>query len=1042
MAIDGVKPTGTPGGTVPLKKDDSGQVRNWGMTGAIREEGCKGGEAVSETPLRAYGLLENEKVASSSSEATPAESAAAAAEPKPTKDKIDKNTSLRVNAVLNAAAIASGQISGTDAAFEQQLDKAAEPPAPPPPKPKKKKKGCAKVVGAVVDAVTGIVKGIVKFVKAAIAATISIIKSSIKMAMALAKGDLKGAAEEFKAGLKEVWKHTKEALKGLGEVITSAISLLEATVPGFKLVTDFMKSSIGQKIIMALGILAMIPPLTAVLGPVMLAIALYQGAQMVGQGLQNGNLKMAAMGILTVAASVVGLRGAVGGASAAATSTAQKTLNIASNSLKAVDAASRGDWKGAIMAGASAGAAAGGSATAQQVANVATKGVAAVEAAKNKDWLAVAAAGAAVGAAGLALASMETDDSKPKNWVSQKYDDAKKWVGEKLDAFADSAVGKVVLAPVNWVKAGLDKGDQYLFGTKLPDGTREPDGLVTKAGEWWNENVQKPVANAFAPVKTALSDVSKDIDKGVADLKDPLVKGASAVDKAAYGADGKSGAFGAIKDGVTKGFDPLKDAAEKGSAAVRDGVADLSQKAADAIGAEPKAPVVAGGPSADGPAAPPPLGTPDQAADAVAGPEEEPGALAKAWNWMTGKAAVAQTNAQNIAGKVEAVTQDVNKVQNDVAAKLAEINKAHDTFMAGVETVRAVGDGDAKRALRAGGTVLGATGYADLGTGMQTLANRIDDAERLEKAIKEEDLATGLEAIGNFTGLQDIAATGQKINQAKRVAAAAESGNTANLIYEAGRLVESKETVDLANRLAAAEAAERSMEAGDTASALGYLGQATGSKAIGATGETLRDAQNAKLYAEQGQYGNALGSLGRAAGNKNMQDLGGRVDSAEVAANNLQGKDRYGNKLDAADATASFLTNAGLATNSKQLQTGGRITNKANAANKAINRGDQSAANRAAAEIMTDLDREQAQVNLNKKAEELDERIRLASLLGAAADEGRVGDLVEGVAATQGMKAQQLDVSKDAKDFEAKAQKFGKNLTSAEKLGKKLTGQG
>lgn len=1039
MPIDGVKPTHP--GTAPLPAKESEGIRNWGMTGAIREEGWKGGEAVEEAPLRAYGMVEKEKGAPETTDAAATEPVARPADPRPTKDKIDKHTAMRVGAVLNAAAVANGQISGLDAAFEQHLDKAAEPPAPPPPPPpkKKKKKGCAKVVDKVVGAVTGIVKGIVKAVKAAIAATISIIKTQIKMAAALARGDFKGAMEEAKAGFKEAWGHTKEMLKGLGEVITNSISLLEATVPGFKLVTDFMKSSIGQKLIMALGILAMIPPLTAVLGPVMLCIALYQGAQMLGAGLQNGNFKMAAMGLLTVASSVVGLRGVTGSATAAANATAQKTLNIASGTIKAVDAIERGDIKGAIMAGASAGAAAGGSATAQQVANLATKGVAAVEAAKKKDWLAVAAAGAAVGAAGLALASMETDDSKPKSWISQKYDSAKKWVGEKLDAFADSSVGKVVLAPVNLVKTGLDKTDQFLFGTKLPDGTREPDGLVTKAGEWWKENVQQPVAKAFSPAKEALSGLSKDIDKGVGDLKDPLDKGAAAMDEAAYGKDGNTGAFGTIKSGISKGFDPIKDAADKGSAAVRDGVADLSKRATDAIGPEPKAPVAAGGPAVAGPAGPPPLGNP-HAAPAAA--QEEPGALAKAWNWLSGKADAAQTNAQNIAGKVDAVVQDANKVQTDISARLAEIDKAHDTFMAGVETVRAVADGDGKRALRAGGAVLGAVGYQDLGAGMQTLAGKIDEAERTKKAIEDGDVAAGLEAIGSFAGLQDVAATGQKINQARRVVAAAESGNTADFVIQAGQFVDSQNTKDIGNKLAALDAAERALENDDFSGALGYLGQATGSKAIGATGETLRDAENAKAYTEQGQYGNALNSLGRATGNKDVQDLGTRVDSAEVAARNVQGKDRHGNSLEAEDAAAAFLTNTGQATGSKQLQTGGRLVTNASATKRAINRGDQSAANRAAAQMMTDLERKQAEENLNKKAEELDERMRLSYELGSAAEDGRIGDLVDGAGATQGLKAQQIEASKDAKDFEERAQKFGQTLSSAETLGKKLTGKG
>lgn len=1037
MPVDGVKPAGTS----PLPPSQSEGIRNWGMTGAIREEGWKGGEAVEEAPLRAYGLLEKEKGSPEGALPASADPAAPPAEPKPTRDKIDKHTALRVNAVLNAAAIASGQISGVDAAFEQHLDKAAEPPPPPPPPPpKKKKKGCGAIVDKVVGAVTGIVKGIVKAVKAAIAATISIIKTQIKMAAALARGDVKGAMEEAKAGLKEAWGHTKEMLKGLGEVVTNGISLLEATVPGFKLVTDFMKSSIGQKLIMALGILAMIPPLTAVLGPVMLCIALYQGTQMVGAGLQNGDFKMAAMGLLTVASSMVGLRGATGGAGAAANATAQKTLNIASNTLKAVDAAERGDWKGAIMAGASAGAAAGSSATAQQVANLATKGVAAVEAAKKKDWMAVAAAGAAVGAAGLALASMDTDDSKPKSWISQKYDDAKKWVGEKLDAFADSAVGKVVLAPVNWVKSGLDRTDQFLFGTRLADGTRDGDGLVTKVGEWWKENVQQPVAKAFSPAREALSEVSREIDEGVAKLKQPLESGAGSLDKAAYGPDGKSGVFGALKSGVSKAFEPLENAAERGSAAIRDGVADLSKRAADALGTEPEVPAAKGGPAAVQAAAPAPLGNPEAAAGASS--KETPGMLARAWNWIAGKAQAAQTNAQNIAGKVDAVAQDVKQVQTDLADRLAEINKAHDTFMAGVEAVRAVSDGDARRALRAGGTALGAVGYQDLGTGMQDLANRLDDAERTRRAIEEGDAATGLEAIGNFAGLEDVAAAGRKLNQAKRVAEAAESGNTAEFLYQAGQFVESENARDAANRLAALEAAQRALKNDDLAGAMGLLGQATGSKALGAAGETLRDAENARLYAEQGQYGNALASLGRAAGDKGIQDLGGKIDSAEAAARNLQGKDRYGNELEAEDAAAAFLANMGQATGSKQLQTGSRLVSNAGAVRRAMNRGDQAAANRAAARMMTDLERKQAQENLQRKADELDERLRLATALGSAAEDGRLGDLVDGIGETQGLKAQQLEASADARAFEAQAKKVGRSLTAAEKLGRKLTGKG
>jgi hypothetical protein len=107
-----------------------------------------------------------------------------------------------------------------------------------------------------------------------------------------------------------------------------------------------------------------------------------------------------------------------------------------------------------------------------------------------------------------------------------------------------------------------------------------------------------------------------------------------------------------------------------------------------------------------------------------------------------------------------------------------------------------------------------------------------------------------------------------------------------------------------------------------------------------------------------------------------------------------------------------------------------------------MNRGDQLAANRAAADIMTDLEREQAKANLNKKADELDERMRLSYALGGAAEDGNLGELVDGVGATQGLKAQQIEAGKDAKEFEAKAQKFGQNLTSVEKLGKRITGKG
>ncbi|MBM3274575.1 MAG: hypothetical protein FJZ00_05460, partial [Candidatus Sericytochromatia bacterium] len=536
MAMDANRPVGGPS-TEPL-------MRRWDMTSAIRETGWGGGGAVQEDQLRAFGMVEREVVAAIGADleaAGKAEAAPAA----PKGDEVSRTTMELASTVINAA-------------------KKSEEPAPPPPPPapppqvkKKKKKGCLKkVVGAVksffrdpIGTIKKAVKAVVKFVvdtvkkaaaclKKILVATFNLIKNAIlviysyykmiakavfnviktglEVAGKLLTGDFKGAWqaakdgvkntwEALKADAKELWKNTVEMIKNIGEIILESIKLAELIVPGFKQVTDFLKSKYGMYVMIALGVLAMIPPLTAVLGPIMLAVALYQGAMMMGQGFKNGDWKMAAMGIVTVASSLVGL-GALGRMSAQTAQTVQRGLNIASGSVKGAVAVSNGDWKGAILAGASVAGAASGSAMAQTVTNVATKGFAVEEAVRKKDWVAAAAGIVAVGAATVALASVAVapgEDGKP-TWLGEKLQGAKAWVGKQWESFKQTAVGQAIMKGVDWVKARVDDVDQYLFGSKV-DGVRQQDGLVHKITGSYKKYVQDPVAKAFQPVKDALS---------------------------------------------------------------------------------------------------------------------------------------------------------------------------------------------------------------------------------------------------------------------------------------------------------------------------------------------------------------------------------------------------------------------------------------------------------------------------------------------------------------------------------------------------------
>jgi hypothetical protein len=952
--------------------------------------------------------------------------------------------------------------------------------------------GCG-VIKAIVKAVTSVVRAVVNVVKKAVSAVVNIVKATVSLvknvalatvavfktiakvtltiaqtalrvgyylatlrfgsALNAAKEGVKKAWEETKEGASEVWKHTKAALKDVGTIIMEGIKLAEATIPGFKLVTDFMKTELGQKILMALAILSMIPPLT-VIAPVMMAIALYQGAQMLGQGLQNGDFKMAAMGLLTVASSAVGLKGAVGGAGAVSAGT-QKALNIATGAVKAGVALESGDIKGAILAGAAVGSAAGGSAVAQQVTNLATKGFAIADAVQNKDWMAVGAATVAVAAGGLALASMDTDDSKPKTGIAKMWDDAKNWVGEKVDAFVESPVGKVVMAPVNWVKSGLNAADEFMFGEKInvlqPDGTmaeiRKPgDGLVPKVTGWFKENVQDPVAKAFTPAKEELGKLTGKIDESVKSLKSPLTDAAKATDTAAYGEDGKSGIVGGAKDAISKGFAPVRDGAAAGSAAIKDGATAAANKLSSMVGKEPttaQTPGTTGVPPAPG-AAPTPAVAAAPGATPAEGPDAEKPWYQKAVDWGKGKYDAAKTNVNNVMGKVEAVKADVAPVQNDIAAKLASINKAHDTFMAGVETVKSVTSGEATKALRQGGQFLAGVGYTDLGNGMNALADKADQARSVKKAVETGDVGTGLEAAGSFAGLNDVAATGRKITQGQRMLESAKSGNAASAVWNAGQFIGSEETIDAGNRLFALDDTKRAMDEGDVAGALDGAGRFSGSKAIGNAGTTARNAQYAKEAADRGEVGNAMYFAGRAADNKDMQNLGDRVDSGEEALRNAQGTDRYGRKLTDAERIAGVMGNTGRAVDSDELQTGERAVNQADRLNQAFDRKNQMQAMNAASDLASTLGRKQASRNMRDNVEEQEKRESLAREIGEEVEGERTVDLMNTVARTQGMQAQDISMQADAeaKEVERKAKFAGDILAKGEDIGKKLTGRG
>lgn len=960
--------------------------------------------------------------------------------------------------------------------------------------------GCG-IVKAIVNAVKSVVKAVVSVVKAVVNTVISAAKVMVAVYTAIAKvaiavvkttftiagklitGDFKGALaaaksgimdiwEEVKMGAKDVWEKSKAAMKDLGKLIGEVIKLAECTVPGFKLLTDFMQTEIGQKIMMGLGILAMIPPLTAILGPVMLAYALYQGTKMLGAGLENGNLKMAVMGALTVASSLIGLGAATKALGTATSATLQKGVSIASGAMRLESAIVAGDIKGAILAGASVAGSATGSTTIATVANTATKGVAAVEAVKSGDWLAAGAAIMAVGAAGLALASMDTDDSKPKSWIGQKYEDVKNWVGEKFDALANTGVGKAIGAGVDWVKTQVNNVDEGLFGTHLPDGTRARDGLVTKAGDWMDENIRQPVANAFAPVKetligakntvegwfaepkAALAGASAKLDSGISTLKQPFIDASASVDK------GADGVIGKMKDGLNSAVAPVKAGLEKGAAAARDGAQNLANRIKD--GPEPAGATTPGGTAGPGEAVP----------GGLAAPPAEKSWFEKAGEWIDGKAGAAQTNANNLIGKADNFRTDAARVQNDLQAKLDGINKAHDTFMAGVDTVRAVGDGDLTKALRSGSTVAGAAGYKDMSAGMNDAANKIDAGKKIKKGFEDGDVGGTIAALGDLTGTNDISATGRKIQtaeqvkrdidrgdtaaaiynagnltdmndlrvvgnkyrQAENTLAAIDRGNIGDAVFNAGRLAGSDQLASTGQSIEDAEETKRRLDRGDTSGALKAFGRATGNQTIGKAGTTLGQVEDAQYYADRGDIGMAINSAGAAAGNKDIETLGERTTNVEAAKNALEGKDRWGNKLTATERAAGVMDNLGKAVDSNDLRNFGSATAQAGEANEAIERGDQVAADRAAANAGSALGKNRIATGLNAKASTQESRERVAGNIQRANDEGRSGDAFDSIAGAAGFQATRFEQSQDAKDFELKTKQFSAKVDIAADL--------
>jgi hypothetical protein len=275
---------------------------------------------------------------------------------------------------------------------------------------------------------------------------------------------------------------------------------------------------------------------------------------------------------------------------------------------------------------------------------------------------------------------------------------------------------------------------------------------------------------------------------------------------------------------VDRATAPAERAAQSGSAAIREGAKSIADKAANAIGPEAAAPAVAGATAPTGPdAALPPAASAPPPAKAASWWD-------KAGAWVAGKADAAGSNARNIELKIDAVSADANAVRTDLENQLAAINRTHDTFMAGVNAVRAIDSGETGKALRQGGRFLSGTGYEDLGAGLNTMADKREQARELSKAAREGDIAAGLQAAGELAGLQDVAATGRKIDQARRVVSAAQSGDMAATMHLAGKFSESREVEDIGMRMMDLDAAKRAMERGDQSAALTNLGRATGSQ--------------------------------------------------------------------------------------------------------------------------------------------------------------------------------------------------------------------
>lgn len=793
--------------------------------------------------------------------------------------------------------------------------------------------GLAKVCREAVDDVEDAVKKFSELAKTVMAAAANLTKIAVNTMTALVEnpGDI----------LNILKKSIKDTFHEIGHVINKALEAV-MSLPGMKQVMGFLASKYGQYLMMVISICAMIPPLSVVCGPIALAYSLYQGVKMAGAGMESGNFKQAVMGVLTAVSSYVGLSG-IGKAAGIAGTSLSTDLNIASSAIKAEDAVEKGDIKGAIMdAGAAAAGAYGGDEivggmNAQQLVNTAEKAYKVEQAVEDKDWTTVAAVGAGLAVGGLMLATTETDENGNKtNWVTQKVDEAKEWVGDKVDDFMDSSVGQALSDAGNYVVDGISSITDTVSGAvdSLQDTVSDLDSKLDPLRDTF-DSASDSINDAAGQVVDGIHDVGAQIDASTDGLRDALGDAVDAVgdqvgagvdavhdlgagiDDATDGArdaigdtvdsvanagsdlagqveDGLSDVTGAIHDAFSDAADGVEDA----SGAILDGATGLVdsavQDAKDGLTAgfddvknaftpSDDGTVEAGGGDAD----------PAETGDLEAPPE---GGAHEA-GWFDSVKDYANETANNLNDKISDIKDSAEFLANDVkgAADSAQdafdtVSDAVDTAMTAVNLAKAAKKGDVQGVLDNSAGLLDDAGYEDLADSMRSASDTVGEVKNLVDAVKHDDVLEAIGDVADFAGADNVAWAAEKAQEAETVEKTLTSGKAsdAQKLASIADFTDSENLGELADMTAQTEYAAKAFQQGDYVNALGAAGSVLGSDNMEDGAVSLAHLEAAKKQADKGNYGAAMQELGKAGNNQDIIDGGKMVAGAQRVAQDAE----------------------------------------------------------------------------------------------------------------------------------------------------------